>query len=446
MLESYFILSGTGEVLIEKHWRGLTPRTVCDYFWEQVSSYRQKDEAPPIMSHGRYYLLSIHRNNMFMLATTTVETAPLPTLEFLHRVFDTFEIYFTSVDETNIKNNFATVYQLLEEMVDFGYPLTTEPNALRVLIKPPSIISRLAKVVSGGSEGGMISDVLPDGTASNMPWRQTNISYNTNEIYLDLVEEVDSLLTVDGLIISSDVSGVILGNSKLSGIPDLALQFKDPSLIDDCSFHPCVRYNRFDREKIVSFVPPDGPFELMRYRVNKRDGQPCVAPCYASPKLHYDFTNNKGNVTILVGARSTSSLLFPGGNSSSATVENVVVTLPFPKIVRTANLQVSQGTVLYDESTKIAKWTIGTLAAQQTLQLTGTMLLTSMPVSGGGSSTYHNHTGAEEYPPMQLEWTVMLASLSGMGIASLTLARESYKPYKGVRSIAKSGRFFVRTA
>ena len=36
----------------------------------------------------------------------------------------------------------------------------------------------------------------------------------------------------------------------------------------NCSFHPCVRYNRFERDRVISFVPPDGPFELMRYKVN----------------------------------------------------------------------------------------------------------------------------------------------------------------------------------
>jgi len=33
MLESFFIMTGNGDVLIEKHWRGLTSRTVCDHFW-----------------------------------------------------------------------------------------------------------------------------------------------------------------------------------------------------------------------------------------------------------------------------------------------------------------------------------------------------------------------------------------------------------------------------
>jgi AP-3 complex subunit mu len=224
MLESFFIMTSNGDVLIEKHWRGLTPRTVCEHFWEQVSMYRNKEEAPPIMPHGQYYLLSIYRSNMFMLATTTVETPPLPTLEFLHRIFDILEGYFTSVEEGTIKDNFATVYQILEEMVDFGYPLTTEPNALQAMIKPPSLVGRISQAM--GAKNDNISDMLPDGTISNMPWRQSGVYYTNNEIYLDLVEEVDCLLTVDGLIISSEVSGLILGNSKLSGVPDLTLQVR----------------------------------------------------------------------------------------------------------------------------------------------------------------------------------------------------------------------------
>ena len=34
----------------------------------------------------------------------------------------------------------------------------------------------------------------------------------------------------------------------------------------DATFHPCVNLGRFQAERVVSFVPPDGEFELMRYR------------------------------------------------------------------------------------------------------------------------------------------------------------------------------------
>jgi len=41
-------------------------------------------------------------------------------------------------------------------------------------------------------------------------------------------------------VISAEVSGFIFANSRLSGVPDLALAFVDPHVIDDCSFHPCA--------------------------------------------------------------------------------------------------------------------------------------------------------------------------------------------------------------
>lgn len=31
------------EVLIEKHWRSVTPRAVCDYFWDEVNKYPDKE-------------------------------------------------------------------------------------------------------------------------------------------------------------------------------------------------------------------------------------------------------------------------------------------------------------------------------------------------------------------------------------------------------------------
>ena len=125
MIQSFFLLNNTGEVLIEKHWRGVTSRAVCDYFWDEVNKYESKEEMPPVISTSKYYLISIYRGDVFLLVTSTGETNPLSAMEFLHRVYDIFEEYFGNVEEATIKENFATVYQLLEEMMDFGYPLTT---------------------------------------------------------------------------------------------------------------------------------------------------------------------------------------------------------------------------------------------------------------------------------------------------------------------------------
>lgn len=41
---------------------------------------------------------------------------------------------------------------------------------------------------------------------------------------------------------------------------------KQSIAIDDCTFHQCVRLSKFDSERSISFIPPDGEFELMRYQ------------------------------------------------------------------------------------------------------------------------------------------------------------------------------------
>jgi AP-3 complex subunit mu len=163
------------------------------------------------------------------------------------------------------------------------------------------------------------------------------------------------------------VSGVIAANSRLSGVPDLMLTFVNPNLLDDCSFHPCVRYNRFERDKVVSFVPTDGAFELMRYRVNTHGS--VSAPCYCQPSISFDHSNCNGTIVVTVGIKQQNTLIFPGARKTplmvffvfyvdiSLTVlfqvEDVVVVIPFSRNVRTTNLKVSSGLVLFDEASKV---------------------------------------------------------------------------------------------
>jgi AP-3 complex subunit mu len=52
----------------------------------------------------------------------------------------------------------------------------------------------------------------------------------------------------------------------LLAFPCLVLQ--NPRLLDDVSFHPCVRFKRWESERILSFIPPDGNFRLLSYHVS----------------------------------------------------------------------------------------------------------------------------------------------------------------------------------
>ena len=77
-------------------------------------------------------------------------------------------------------------------MIDNGFPLTTEPNILREMIAPPNLVSKVLSVVTGNSSN--MSDTLPGATASCVPWRTADTKYTNNEVYVDLVEEMDAII------------------------------------------------------------------------------------------------------------------------------------------------------------------------------------------------------------------------------------------------------------
>ena len=303
--------------------------------------------------------------------------------------------------------------------------------------------------MTGGSSS-ILSEALPTGTVSNMPWRKAGVNHPNNEIYIDIIEEIDAILSSNGSVISSDVSGSIQAQSNLSGVPDLLLTFNDPTLIDDCSFHPCVRYNRFEKDRVVSFVPPDGPFQLMRYRLKTNGDMGLYSnlavgnmPIQVIPRISYgQFGGNVGGrISLTVTARSISSLVYSSSRKGPLVIEDVAIVIPFPKFVRTANLNVTSGEIIYDEAGKIAKWNIGKLDEKKRPQLNGSMVLEE---EEGRDTMATMSALGEEQPPLLVNWKILLASVSGLNINGLSVTGEHYKPYKGVRNITKSGTFQVR--
>jgi hypothetical protein len=54
----------------------------------------------------------------------------------LHNTSSTCKVlveYFKELEEESIRDNFVIIYELLDEMMDFGYPQTTESKILQEL-------------------------------------------------------------------------------------------------------------------------------------------------------------------------------------------------------------------------------------------------------------------------------------------------------------------------
>jgi len=78
----------------------------------------------------RQYLY-IRHNNLYLLALTKRNTNAAEILLFLHKIVEVFTEYFKELEEESIRDNFVIIYELLDEMMDFGYPQTTETKILQ---------------------------------------------------------------------------------------------------------------------------------------------------------------------------------------------------------------------------------------------------------------------------------------------------------------------------
>ena len=51
--------------------------------------------------------------------------------KYMYFTTQVFGEYFTELEEESIRDNFVIIYELLDEIMDFGYPQTTESKILQ---------------------------------------------------------------------------------------------------------------------------------------------------------------------------------------------------------------------------------------------------------------------------------------------------------------------------
>jgi len=408
---------------MEKHWKSVISRSICDYFFDAQNKATSPSEVPPVISTPHHFLISIYRCNVYFVAVIMSEVPPLFVVEFLHRVVDTFEDYFNECSEGVIKENYVVVYELLDEMLDNGFPLATESNILKELIKPPNMLRSVVNTVTGKTN---VSATLPTGQLSNVPWRRAGVKYTNNEAYFDVIEEVDAIIDKSGATVSAEIHGYIDCVVKLSGMPDLTLSFMNPRMFDDTSFHPCVRFKRWESEKILSFIPPDGNFRLMSYLIGGSSvGSSNVAiPVFVRHQLTFtSASQGNGRLDITIGPKQTM-----GRN-----VEGVKVEIPMPKSVLNCTLTPTQGKYTFDPVSKLLAWEVGKVDPQKPPNIHGVVNLQSgAPVP-------------DSNPSINISFLINQMAVSGLKASKLNVyVVEPYRLVKGIKYTSKAGRYEIR--
>ncbi|KAI0979286.1 hypothetical protein GJ496_000833 [Pomphorhynchus laevis] len=422
-LSAIHILDQRGKALVSRSYRGNVDYTIIEKFMPLLLNSEGDADALPILksTDDNTIFFYISQSNVYLVATTSsTECNVMLIFALLFKIVDVFTDYFTEVEEESIRDNFVLVYELLDEMLDFGYPQITDHKILQEYVL---------------QESHRMEIVKPPSTVTNaVSWRSEGIKYRKNEVFLDVIESINLLVSSDGTVLLSEVIGSLRMRTYLSGMPELRLGLNDRILfentgrsssktvdLEDVKFHQCVRLSRFENDRTIAFIPPDGLFELMYYRLNTH-----VKPLiWIESSIDYHAGSK---IEFMIKAKSQ----FKRGS----TANNVEIIIKVPPDVDTGKFKSTSGFVKYTPEINAMVWTIKSMPGGKEYLMRAQFKL---PTVQSDDYTYSK-------APITVKFEIPYYSVSGIQVRYLKIVdRSGYQALPWVRYITQQGDYQIRT-
>ncbi|XP_073510286.1 AP-1 complex subunit mu-2 [Phyllobates terribilis] len=416
-----FILDLKGKPLICRNYKGDINMMEIDHFMPLVVQREEEGNLTPLLVHGKVHFLWIKHSNLYLVALTNKNANAALVYSFLYKVVEVFTEYFKELEEESIRDNFVIVYELLDEVMDFGFPQTTESKILQEYI------------TQQGNKLETAKSRVPTTVTNAVSWRSEGLKYKKNEVFIDVIESVNLLVNTNGSVLLSEIVGSVKLKVFLSGMPELRLGLNDRVLfeltgrnknktveLEDVKFHQCVRLSRFENDRTISFIPPDGDFELMSYRLNTQ-----VKPLIWIESVIEKFSHSR--LEIMVKAK--------GQFKKQSVANNVEISVPVPSDADSPKFKTSVGSAKYVPEKNVVVWTIKSFPGGKEYLMRAHFGLPSVETEE-----------LEGKPPISVKFEIPYFTVSGIQVRYMKIIEKSgYQALPWVRYITQSGDYQLRT-
>ncbi|CCD25185.1 Apm1p NDAI_0E03680 [Naumovozyma dairenensis CBS 421] len=436
MASAIYFCDIKGRPLLSRKYRDDIPLTAIDKFASLLADLEEESSViPPCLTYNNTQYLFIQHSDIYLVAITNLlRTNIAEVFAFLYKIIDVLGDYLKTVEEESIRDNYVIIYELLDELMDYGIPQITETKMLKQYITQKSF--KLVKAAKKKQNAARPPSALTD----SVSWRSEGIKYKKNEAFLDIVESINMLMTQKGQILRSEILGVVKIKSRLSGMPDLKLGINDKGIfskqlteddtnnnatskkqnkieLEDLKFHQCVRLSKFETEKIITFIPPDGDFELMNYRLSTSI-KPLIW-CDMNVQVH-------SNSRIEIHCRAKAQI------KKKSTATNVEILIPVPEDADTPNFKYSHGSIKWVPEKSAILWKIRSFPGGKEYSMAAELCL---------PSTSSKSEEVQNKKPVQVKFQIPYFTTSGIQVRYLKInePKLQYKSYPWVRYITQSG-------
>lgn len=437
MASQIHFLDIKGKPLLSRDYKGDISSTTIEKFpllLLELENTVDDGEYKPFINHEGINYIFINHNNLYICALTRKNENIMTIIIFLSKLVEVMTQYFKSLEEESIKDNFVIIYELLDEMMDFGVPQTTDTKILKEYITQDyySLIK--------STPTHLVAP--PNALTNSVSWRKEGIFYKKNEAFLDVIESINMLITANGQVLNSEILGEIKIKSHLSGMPDLRLGLNDKGIftgnndattdsgknieMEDIKFHQCVRLSKFENEKLITFIPPDGEFTLMSYRLSS--SQFLMKPLIlvnCKTKVH---KHSRIEIVCTVKAQI----------KKKSTVNNVEVVIPIPEDADTPKFSPEYGSVKWIPEKSCLIWKLKTFPGGKQFSMRAEL----------GLPAVTDPESIMSKKPIKVNFSIPYFTTSGIQVRYLRInePKLQYQSYPWVRYITQSGDdYIVRT-
>lgn len=446
MFYQILLQSSRGSDLLLKEYREDGIPNLSDVF---QSHLKKDDEAAvlPVMEVEGKYIIHIRCNGLYFICAASPDEPPFAALELLERLSGLVKDFCGIVSEEAIVQNTALVYELLDEVMDYGIVLTTSTRSLKpyiqtdpVAVKPDRQIEGILGIGPGlfGSDFQIAPSNSPDKPLSLTQHSQA-LGGQKNEVYVDVIERLTVLISSSGSVVQSELNGTVHLRSFLIGNPELVIGFNEDLVIgrgspvtsgpgvrlDHAQFHPGISLAEFEQKRVVTIQPQEGETSLMKYGISSH------VPSMLPFQVESVMTEIPEKQVVDVQLQVTCHL------DQRHHAVNVKVTLPLPKGTSDVapSLPAQTQTLEYHKGDNRAVWCIKKMVGGS--QFTAKLRIHVDQVS---SSTLI------EVGPTSLEFELKDFTASHLQIRFLKVfdKHNSYVPFRWVRYATLSDSYVVR--
>ncbi|KAJ6655547.1 hypothetical protein lerEdw1_005018 [Lerista edwardsae] len=475
MLSQVFVLSSKGDRLIYKDcilcpsprgWAGLSLRgdggsDFVESFFRKITAL-PGDQPPIFAAHEGLHFVHVRHAGLYFVATALPSTSPFTAVEFLNRLVTLLRDYCGALNEKTVSLNFALIYEVLDELLDYGYIQTTTPDVLKNFIQMEPVVSQHFSLLDLSTVGLFGADtqqsrVAPSCAAARPVLPLRGEQGARAEVFLDVMERLTVIIAANiwtravdlnlclflppppnqGTPMKTDIQGEIRLKSFFPGCSEMRVGLTEEFCVgktelrgygtavrvDECSFHSAVKLDEFERSRVLRVSPSQGELSLMQYQL--ADDIPTPLPFHLFPTVTHDPA---GRLQVYLKLRCD---LMPKSHAV-----NVRVHLPVPKAAVSLSQELSspEQTAAWQPSTKSVEWVVPRVQG-------GSQLSALFKLEVPGLS----RAGLLELGPVNLAFEVPAHTCSGLQIRFLRFAGpQPSLPHRWVRYVTHSDSYVIR--